>query len=179
MTTDQQQSVDTVEVYFTLKANLRSFFQQREVDSRVNEPDPEYVTGTSAPTISHLPHAVYYYNNDSEDEYVLPPQNRENIAYQSNVTPRSTKQRAVADLYDEDHYALPDVDGCITEKFGVLKTPISKEQPEVLSKGKGSELSENKMKIMGAIVGLLVIGGIIGVVVTVFRGIICLLTVGK
>ena len=168
-----QQPDDIEDVYFTPKENLVNAFQQKRLDSTKLEKYPEYYNDISyppGPDVSKLAHAEYYEYYEIEDEYLLPPQIPKTIHSPSDVTPKPTKKRDVEDLYDENHYALPDINGCVTKGAGVLKDDLGEKQHETSSKRKESKLSANKMKIIGFIVALIVAGGIGGIVVAVFTG---------
>jgi hypothetical protein len=104
------------------------------------------------------------------EEYVLPPREQTSIQTWSHVRPQQADKRRVADLYDEDHYALPNIDGCITERFGVLKDVRDEEQQKQKPKEKKQILATKKMTIIGFIILFILSGGITAIFLTVFLG---------
>ena len=69
-------------------------------------------------TISIEPDLENNERNDMVEEYVLPPPNQRTRESPVQVAPRPTRRREVRDLYDDEHYALPDVSGCVTRGAG-------------------------------------------------------------
>ena len=107
--------------------------------------------------------------HDIPEEYVLPPQEQTSIQTWSHVRPKQA-EKGSADLYDEDHYALPNIDGCITERFGVLKDVRDEEQQKQKPKEKKQILATKKMTIIGFIILFILSGGITAIFLTVFLG---------
>ena len=121
-----KQSVTEDGVYFTSKENLDKAIKGNIFGSVTLEPKPEYeVSDSSSADISNLASAEYYEYGDIGGEYILPPQNRKTIPSQSDITPKiTTKKRDVKSMYDENQYALPDINGCVTKGTGVLKQDV-------------------------------------------------------
>ena len=179
----QGKSVNTPERYFTSKEKNANSIQQSKIDPRKSKSDPEYGEDDAWSSDSdncNIPYSVYYEHNDIPEEYSLPPNNPETIGPQLGVTTKSKKKKDVKDLYDEDNYALPDLDGCITKGSVVLNQPKTSSESK-LGNGKlweklggdwnmGSKLSENKLKITGLIVCLIVVGVIVGIVAAASMG---------
>ena len=116
---------------------------------------------------------------ESTDMYFTSKEDVERILSQrtSDVTPpptRVTIRKDVEDLYDEDHYALPDIKGCVTKGRGGPKAPLDDKEPEASSDGMKSKLSPKQKKIASFILFLVVVGGIGGVAVAILTGSISL-----
>ena len=152
-------------VYFTPKHKVHEIMQRRKLESEQIEQEQEYTYELSDPPGPHYSNEYYYEHSSLEDEYVLPSNDRKTIQPQQDVTPRPSKKKDVRDLYDEDGYALPDIDGCVTKHKGVLKDVSGGEEPRPVPKEKKSKLLTKKMKITLIIVLLFVVGGIGGIVV--------------
>ncbi len=145
-----RQSLEETEIYFSPKEQVLEALRQRDSDLKNVEEDPEYgeiLTDPIDPVYSNVPDSEYCEYDDSEDEYV-PPQNREETnETKLGVNPRPKTKRDVEDLYDEDHYALPDIKGCITKDKRGPKVTHGEKQPETSSEGKERKLSSKKRNI--------------------------------
>ena len=158
-----QQSDTEDGVYFTTKENIDKAMKGSVFDLGKLDPEPEKeISDPSQPDVSILSNAEYYEYDGIGGEYLLPPQIRTTTPSQPDATPKIPTKRDVKSIYDEDGYALPDVDGCVTESKGVLKQ----------DKGTESKFKGNTMKITGFIILLLVVGGVGGIAVAIFTGII-------
>ena len=146
-------SDDETDIYFTGKVEQGPEFDENVSDST----DPGY--------------KVYYQYSGPEDEYVLPPAKQKTARADTDITPKPTKKKDVEDLYDEDHYALPDINGCVTKGRVLRNDDSCQKQPEIPSDGGRRKLSVNKMKLIGFVVLLIAVGGIGGIVVMAFTGI--------
>ena len=155
------------EVYFTPKDNITKALQQNNLHSRKLEKDPELFDPT-ATDISSASYKEYYEYNDIKEEYVLPPNNQKKVQSESDVTARPTKKRDVRDLYDDEHYSLPDISGCITKEMGRPKNALGEKKPQSSSEEGKSKLSANKIKIIVFTILLLAVGGIAGICLFVF-----------
>ena len=113
------------------------------------------------------------WKNNMPEEYVLSPKDLTTTQSYTHVASKQTKKVMVQSLYDEDHYALPDIDGCITKKSGVLKDICNGKEKTTKNKRKGKN-SATQWRILIGIIVLLLLGGIGGVVTVIFLGIICL-----
>jgi hypothetical protein len=71
----------------------------------------------------------------------------------------------------QDHYALPDIRGCVTKAAGSPNDAVVGRNTKTSSEEKESRLSGKKAKITGVVILLLVVGGIGGIIVTVVTGI--------
>ena len=106
---------------------------------------------------------VYYINDSTvctsdfnkcpvmEEVYVLPAQDRTIIESQKQIPPihQKKKKRVVEDLYDENHYALPDINNCVTQHAGVLRE-VSNDK-DLNPSVKKTILTRKNMKRMGII----------------------------
>ena len=140
-----RKSLDTTDMYFTPKEQVMKALGQRDEE-------PEYgevLTDPIDPVYSNVPHVEYCEYDELEDEYVLP---QETIKSKEDVTPRPRTKKDVEDLYDEDHYSLPDIKGCITKDTGPPKLNIDEKQPDTSSAGNKRKLSANKFKITALII---------------------------
>ena len=168
--------VDTQDMYFTPPEKIAKALQGRVLDPEKMKQCPEYYNETSTRSsqdIFTLPYTEYYEYDDIHEEYVLPPKNHPKSSHSpSDVNLRPATKRDVRDLYDEDHYALPDISGCVTKGAGVLKMDPGEKQPPISSKATENKCWANKWRISGVIFLILVAGGIGGIVLTVFTGII-------
>ena len=144
------QSVDEDGVYFTPLECIAKAIQQRKLDPGTFKENPAY--------------------DDIKSEYVLPQPNLTTSESQPRVTPKPSKKRDVQDLYDEDGYALPDINNCVTIGAGIQKPADVERNVNISSEGKACTFSDKKMKITGTVI-LLVVSGIGGALVTVFTGI--------
>ena len=164
----KRQSVDEDGMYFSRQESIDKVLQQRKFDSGKLEEEPEYGEEISDPP-DHVPSNVsgteYYEYDDIKSEYVLPKQNPKTIPSRSHVTPKLSKKKDVQDLYDEDGYALPDINGCVTKDI------VGERNTKISSEAKESKLWDNKIKITGVVILLLILGGIGGIIVTVVTGI--------
>ena len=179
----EPQPVDEDGIYFTSKESIDKAIQQRKLDAGIFEEEPEYGEEIFDPPDRDHSNNKYYENDDIGGEYVLPQQKPKpthsqprvtpklSKKRQQRVTPKVSKKRDVEDLYDEDHYALPDVHGCVTIGAGIQKNAVVGKDTNISSERKECKLSGNQMKITGVVVALLVVGGIGGAVVTIFTGI--------
>ena len=166
---------DTQDIYFTPHDDVVKVLQKKALDSEKLKQCPEYyneMSTSSGDDVSISPDKEYYLYDGGNDEYVLPPQKPKSSHPQSDVTVRPTTKREVRDLYDEDHYALPDVEGCVTKEAGVLKNDRVVKQATAPSKIKESKCRGNKWKISGILFMVLVVGGIAGIAITVYTGIV-------
>ena len=168
------QSVDEDVVYFTPLESIAKAIQQRKLDPGKLKEKPEYgeyILDPPDQDHSNVPNTEYYEYDDIKTEYVLPQPNSTSSQSQSRVTPKPSKTRDVQDLYDEDGYALPDINNCVTIGAGIQKPADVERNVNISSEGKTCTFSDKKMKITGTVILLLVVSGIGGALVTVFTGI--------
>ena len=92
------------------------------------EEEPEYGDVLTDPVYSNDPIAEYCEIDEIEDDYDPPRNSETNIKSQSDETTRRKPRRDVADIYDEDHYAIADVKGCVTKQAGAPKLPNGEKQ---------------------------------------------------
>ena len=153
--------------------------QQKELASEYieNEYDLAYeTTDPPSSTVIDDPFTEYYQYDEIESdciggEYVLPSQDRKIIQSESQLeTKVETKKNTVQDLYDEDNYALPnidgcvtrtsgvmDIDGCVTRKSGGMEEVRHDKRTKTASSGAERIHITMKMKITGIIILLLVL----------------------
>ena len=121
--------------------------------------------------ISNQPEAEYVQCDGEEDEQTNDEQvlegrvkttNNRNAAH-SSVGGRQTKKKDVADLFDEDNYALPDVEGCVTKGMGASNNSVSTNSPTKSSRRKKRKISRKMLKI-GGFATLLLLAGVMGAI---------------
>ena len=95
--------------------------------------------------------------NHLTDEYVLPPQDRDDI---SVIRPRKEKKRNVEDIYDEDHYTLARNSGFGNDfnKSAARNSTVLENKPEQ------KMLRSTHVVIICLIFGLFAIGGVLAYV---------------
>ena len=166
--------MDTTEIYFTSEEEVRKVFKQRKYELEKVQEDPEYgevITDPIDPVYSNIPHSEYCeYDNDLEDEYLPPRNSQEPTKSKSGKTPKPRRKRDVEDIYDEDHYSIPDIKGCITKQAGRPNVTVDEQGPKTSSVEKQSKLSSHKYKITGFVVLLVLAGGFGGLAVTILTG---------
>ena len=95
--------------------------------------------------------------SDMVEEYVLPPPNHTIRELPAHIVPRPSIQRDVRDLYDDDHYAIPDVSRCVTRGAGSHRGGINEIKSQKIPDRKTCFVTPTKMKILGVIILLVTI----------------------
>jgi hypothetical protein len=155
--------------------------QRREIVSEYIENEYNLAYEITDPRDSNINNKVsnseYYYYDEVDagnvgGEYVLPPQDRNIIQSETTqVVPKVvTKKNTPQDLYDEDHYAIANVGGSVTKELGTMKQAHDEERPKSASARAERIYITKKMKIIGLIILLLVLGIIGGIIIAIVTG---------
>ena len=114
-------------------------------------------------------------SNDSnvpeiEEVYVL--QDTTAAKSQPKGSSRQKRKTEVEDLYDEDHYSLANTKNCVTKRAGVLEGVSKNEHRTTEPKEKKKFVTKKNLIIVGLVIVLFCLGGISGILITMFAGII-------
>lgn len=162
-------------IYFSEQSDIIEAIQRKDLESRGVEQHEQLgykVYDGPEWAISNGPTYENDEINDLEDVYVLPPPNQTRIQSQEQVVPRQTRRGVVQDLYDEDHYAIANVNACPTREFGVLRDPSNDEKSQTGPRGKTSIVTKKNMTIFGLIIFLMIVGAISVTMMSISEGIV-------
>ena len=138
----------------------REFFIRNEKNQVEQDGQRGYKTYES--TISNFSDV-----SEVEDEYVL--EDISTIQPQPQVSSIQTRRPDEDGIYDENHYSIANPRNCVTQRAGVL-VEMSEHKP--VTKGNTRWVTKKCLKVVGFFIGLICLGGISGIVVTLFSGII-------
>ena len=139
------------DIYFTPQQKIIAQVGNREqyVQQESSEYINEYNEGSNAPT-SRI-------NRANRDEYMLPPQDREDTP---EIRPRKEKKENVQDIYDEGHYSLARNSGFDKD----FSTSVMRNSKVVERQSKHWMQKSSHLIVVSAILVLFAIGGVIAYV---------------
>ena len=106
--------------------------------------------------------------SEMDEVHVL--EDRKTIQPQPESFSKPRKKTEGEGIYDEDLYSIANPKNCVTERAGVLAGMSKNEIRQTVKKRKRCCSTKNRLKVVGLIIGLICLGGISGLLFTIFSG---------
>ena len=153
-------------IYLTPQDKVEEVLKRMKNDSSHVEQDVE--RGYKAYSLPESTTSNVSYVSEIEEVYVI--QDTTTTQSQPQVSSRQKRRTEVEDLYDDEHYSIANTKNCVTKRAGVLEE-MSNNDHKTGQKKKKIWVTKKCLIVVGLVVVFVCLGGISGILVTMFAGI--------